>query len=102
MQIAGSKCTVCGGSIVVAKEGKYCAQCNLVVHLTCEANDRCGVCGEPYRAYEAPLSNPEQDAYLPPSLRPAGSGAPTLAVVLVLLLTFLVIYLFEFVLGRDH
>ncbi len=91
MQIAGSKCRVCGHSIVLSNEGKYCVRCENVAHRTCEPRAKCDVCGEPFQAYERPEVDPLKEAILPPALRPAGSGGPTLAIFLTVVLAGLAV-----------
>jgi hypothetical protein len=105
MQIAGNKCRVCERNIVLSTEGKFCARCGTVVHSTCEAQAKCGVCGEAYQAYERPKVDPLDEAILPPALRPAKSGGPTLALLLTTALGLLVIilwYAIEYALAHSH
>ncbi len=93
MQIAGNKCKVCGRSIVLSKEGKFCARCGTFMHLACEPREDCSACGQPLRLETPPDTDPLRDAILPPALRPARSG-PLLIALLVLVpaLLFLIIY----------
>ena len=58
MQIAGNKCKVCGRNIVFASEGKSCACCQTSVHLTCEPQANCDICGQPYQVHERPKVDP--------------------------------------------
>ncbi len=80
MQIAGSACKVCNHNIALASEGKFCPHCQTVVHLTCESDDTCRICGQRYEGYERPKFDPLTDAVLPPALRPARSAGPALAI----------------------
>ena len=82
---------MCERSIVFSTEGKFCARCGTVVHLTCEAQARCGVCGQPYQPYEPPQADPLGEAILPPALRSAKSGAPTFAILVTVALAILLI-----------
>ena len=91
MQIAGSKCKVCERNIVFSNEGKFCAHCGTVVHLACESQAQCGVCGQPFQQYEPPQADPLSEAILPPALRSAKSGAPTFAILMVVALAILLI-----------
>jgi len=105
MQIAGNKCKVCKRNIVLSTEGKFCARCGTVVHRTCEAQAKCEVCGDAYQAYERPKADPLDEAILPPALRPAKSGGPTLALLLTTALGLLVIilwYAIEYALAHSH
>jgi hypothetical protein len=90
MQIAGNKCKVCGRNIVFSSEGKLCACCGTFVHLTCELRGICDVCGERFHQYERPKADPMREAILPPALRPAKSGGPLLAGLLILFTALLV------------
>lgn len=91
MQIAGSKCKVCERNIVFSNEGKFCAHCGAVVHLACESQAKCGVCGQPFQQYEPPQADPLSEAILPPALRSTKSGAPTFAILMAVVLAILVI-----------
>jgi len=93
MQIAGNKCKVCERNIILSNEGKGCARCGTVVHRTCEPRAQCDICHEPYQAYERPKVDPLSEAILPRALRPAGSGGPTLALLLTTALAVLAIIL---------
>ena len=91
MQIAGNRCKVCAQKITLSAEGKYCALCQAVVHTACAPNDACSDCGQPYQLYERPKVDPLSDAVLPRALRPAKSGAPLLAVFIMMLVLMAVI-----------
>ena len=86
MQIAGNKCKVCGHDITLCSEGKFCGQCETVVHLACEPRDTCEACGQPYHGYERPKADPLSDAVIPPALRSGKSGGPLLAIFVMVLL----------------
>jgi hypothetical protein len=94
MQIAGNKCRVCGRSIVLSSEGKYCEGCGAFAHAACEPAGSCPICGQPFQEYERPKPDPLRDALLPRALRPARSGGPLMVALLILLpvLVFLLIY----------
>jgi len=86
IQIAGNPCKVCGQIITLSSEGKTCPHCQTVVHTACDPNETCRSCSQPYRAYERPTVDPLSEAVLPPALRPARSGAPALALLIMGLL----------------
>jgi hypothetical protein len=86
LQIAGNRCGVCGQNITLSSEGKYCAHCQTVVHTACESRETCGFCGRPYLFEERPQFDPLRDAVLPRALQPAKSGAPVLAVFIMVLM----------------
>jgi hypothetical protein len=90
MQIAGSKCRVCGSNITLSTEGKYCPQCGTYVHLACAPKHTCGECGQPFERYEPPTPDPLREGILPRALRPSRSGGLVMAAGLILLLAFLV------------
>ncbi len=92
MQIAGSKCTVCGCSIVLSREGKFCARCGTCVHLKCEPRERCGVCGQPLRSEALPDADPFRDAILPRALRPSKGGPLTAALLIIVPALLLMIF----------
>jgi hypothetical protein len=97
MQIAGNNCRICGGNIILSRDGKFCAHCQTAVHLRCEPRSECGVCGQTYQDYEAPKADPLREAVLPRALRPARSGGPVFAItaaVLFALLTMMLWYIF--------
>jgi len=91
MQIAGNQCTVCGENITLSSEGKFCADCKTVVHVTCVPSDHCSRCGQPYHFYERPKVDPLSDAVVPRALRPVKSGAPALAVFIMGLIMVVII-----------
>lgn len=91
MQIAGSRCKVCERNIVFSTEGKFCSRCGTVVHLACESQAKCGVCGQPFQQYVPPKADPFSEAILPPALRSAKSGAPTFAILMAVALAILLI-----------
>ena len=92
-QIAGNRCSVCSQNIVLSSEGKGCAHCQTFVHATCEPRETCGVCGQPYLFQKRPQFDPVSDAVLPRALRPAKSGAPMLAVFIMVLMMAAVVVL---------
>jgi hypothetical protein len=103
MQIAGSKCKVCGQKIVLSREGKFCPECNTYAHLVCEARDNCDICGRPLQNYERPEADPTRDAILPRALRPSKSGGPVLFLAaLFVFLIFLAYYGFMHLLASGH
>jgi ribosomal protein S27AE len=98
MQIAGSSCEVCGRSVTFSVDGKFCARCGTVMHLGCEPRASCGVCGQPFQSYEQPKAEPLNEALVPRSLRPVGSGGAALAMCLgagLLLLGIMVMLWFQ-------
>jgi hypothetical protein len=105
MEIVGTKCRECGQNIVLASEGKSCAQCGIAVHLICESQDACAVCGQPYQVFERPKADLLSEALLPPALRPGRSGGPALAIsagVLFLLLAIVIWFTIQYVLSNGH
>jgi hypothetical protein len=48
MQIAGSRCFVCGQNIGVMLDGAGCVACQIVVHKTCIGNPVCPKCEKPF------------------------------------------------------
>ena len=105
MQIAGNKCTVCGGKVILATEGKFCAPCGRVVHLACAPQNCCDVCGQPFEAFKPAKPDPLGEAILPRSLRTSKSGGPVLAGGIIGLLAFLVVILYYSlmqILARGH
>jgi hypothetical protein len=48
MQIAGSRCFVCGKNIGVMRDGAGCVTCQIVVHKTCAGNEICPKCEKPF------------------------------------------------------
>lgn len=93
MQIAGSKCSVCGGDIVLSKEGKFCSKCGRCMHLVCEPLEDCSICGGTLRLEAPPDADPLRDAILPRALRPAKGGPLMVALLsLVAAVLFLIIY----------
>jgi hypothetical protein len=47
MQIAGSRCFVCGQNISVVRDGAGCVACQTVVHKNCISNQVCPKCEKP-------------------------------------------------------
>ena len=93
MQIAGSICKVCSEAIVLSREGKFCPECKTFVHVRCEPPPGCSACGSRFESFIPAAADPLSDALLPSALRPAGSGGPVFAIVLVLTLVFVLILL---------
>ena len=81
MEIAGSTCAVCGQHIVLAREGKCCATCRIVVHRACDAQSTCSRCGAGYEVFEPPIADVLRDAIVPRSLRPSRSTSSVAMVV---------------------
>ena len=105
MQIAGAICKVCGFSVVLASEGKFCPHCESVVHLACDTGETCAVCGQPYQAYERPEPNPLRDAILPRALRPARSGGPAFVIgvgIGLALVSVVMWFIVQYVLSHGH
>ncbi len=91
MEIAGSTCAVCGEHVVLAREGKYCPSCRLVVHAACDDLNKCSRCGKVFEIHEPPIVDIRRDAFVPRSLRPSSNASPSAMVVLaamVLLFAF--------------
>jgi hypothetical protein len=56
MQVAGTRCDVCGKNIAWIKDGVYCPGCSRTYHVRCLAGDRrCSVCGIPCEAQSLPI-----------------------------------------------
>jgi len=104
MQIAGANCKICGETVVLATEGKFCAHCDMVVHLACDSGLNCKVCGEPYKKHEIKKRDPLGDALLSPSMRAGRNGAPALVIFLLIpgFLVILVLYLIMEALSHGH
>lgn len=103
MEIAGAKCTVCGKQIVFAREGKFCARCQRVVHLGCEAGSECPVCNGSYTNFVSPEADPLAAAVLPRALRPANSAAGILLLIVGLaIVVYVLYYLLEDALAHGH
>ena len=94
MQIVGNNCKICGRTIVLFNEGKFCAQCGTFVHLTCLPQIECDVCSQQFQHDESPKPDPLRDAFLPPALRSANSGGPTFDILLAVTLVLLGILVF--------
>jgi hypothetical protein len=105
MQIAGSKCKICGHGIVLSTEGKFCRRCETVFHTACEPADTCAICGQRYEA-QAPIKpDPLREALLPRALRPAKSGGPALAVAALIafaLLSLIAGYVTQLLMSDGH
>ncbi len=91
MQIPGNTCKVCQQPIIFSNEGKFCARCGAVVHLTCLPQPECDVCGALFQHDERSEPDPLRDAVVPRALRPLKSGAWVLAVGLGLGLLFIAV-----------
>lgn len=70
MQIAGNMCKVCQQPIVFPNEGKFCAQCEEVVHLTCLPQPECDVCGALFQHDERPEPDPLRESLWARSFQP--------------------------------
>jgi hypothetical protein len=99
MQIAGNTCKVCKRGIILSSEGKFCAACEVFVHLTCECKEICDACGRPFQHYELPKADPLSEAILPRALRPARSGGPLATALLLLLPALILIIIYYAILG---
>src|SRR5262245_51000060 len=95
MQIAGSTCAVCRQHVVLAREGKACPTCRVVVHRACETQSTCGRCGVEYAIPEPHSVDVRRDAIVPRSMRPGGSAA--LSIALVIITVFLLLFLLLFI-----
>ena len=96
MEIAGSTCKVCGQRIVLAREGKACSACRIVVHRGCDDQHTCALCGKRYEGFEPPVADVARDAVLPRSLRPGRTSSGLMVVVLAALLLFFMLFLIVF------
>lgn len=47
MQIAGSRCVVCGKNVGVIRDGIACTKCRVVYHRACLRGSDCSNCGQP-------------------------------------------------------
>src|SRR5512138_984713 len=95
MQIAGTQCSVCNRSIVIATEGKSCPGCGRIVHCGCEPSATCSACGKEFQGFDRPSADPLRDALVPRALRQGGSSFQ-IGVVLVL---FILVFVFCVFLG---
>lgn len=93
MQIAGETCMVCGKKIIFSRDGKYCQDCRIVVHQTCDPENTCTKCGRAYQTYEPPIADPAREAVVPRSLRPSGSSGPIAIVIFSAVLLFFMLLL---------
>ena len=92
MQIAGSTCTICGRRIVFADEGQFCIKCGMAVHLTCQTQPTCPVCGGPLSDYERPKPDPEWVRFNSPAERNFGPAAAVLFVVFGLVVVLWLVF----------
>jgi hypothetical protein len=88
MDIAGSTCAVCGQHVVLAREGKRCSTCSIVVHRACDTQSQCSRCGRVYESQEQPVVDPLREAIVPRSLRPSRPGSPVAMAVIGVFLLF--------------
>ena len=104
MQITGHKCKVCGQDIVLSREGKFCDQCDVFVHYTCDPRSKCGVCGRVYREFEPAKLDPSGEAIVPRVLRTTENIA--LAIIVLGAFFLIAAYLFnlfiEYALAHGH
>lgn len=96
MEIAGSTCAVCRQHVVLAREGKACPTCRIVVHRACDAQSQCSRCGAAYEIQELPIVDPLRDAIVPRSLRPGRPGSPIAMAVIGVFLLFAMFVLLLF------
>ena len=94
MEIAGSTCTICGQHVVLAREGKSCPACQIVVHCVCDAHGACAHCGRPYEVPEPPIVDLVRDTVLPRSLRTSLNATPVAMLALAVLLLFFLVLIF--------
>src|SRR5688500_9244396 len=90
VQIAGGQCNVCKGAIVFAQDGKFCPSCGVVVHRKCESESMCPHCKRHYEEY-AP-GDSTSVGIVPRALRSEMSAAPIIAVVLAVLVTLVLLF----------
>ena len=106
MEIAGSKCKICGCGIIFSTEGKFCARCGTYVHLTCEPETKCDVCGQSFQQYEPPKADPLREAILPRALRSTASSSQKFAILLggvvLAIMAGILFWLFQEVLAHGH
>jgi len=88
MEIAGSTCVVCGQHVVLAREGKACPACRVVVHRACDAQSQCSRCGGEYETQKQPIVDPMREAIVPRSLQPISPSSPVAMVVIAVFLLF--------------
>ena len=92
VQIAGNKCKVCQQNLVLSTEGKFCKKCEVVVHVKCDSQPDCPVCGQPYSAYEPCKGDPAVEAFVPRALRPVMYGGAILLLIAGLAFVFVALY----------
>src|SRR5262245_37142181 len=103
MEIAGSTCTVCGQHIVLARDGKSCTTCRIVVHRTCHTQSHCSRCGGVYQTQEPPVVDPVREATVPRNLRPVAPGSPAaMAIIGAVLCVVLFVVFIMFLLRNGH
>jgi hypothetical protein len=103
MEIAGAICSVCGRQITLAREGKFCARCEAIVHTKCDTGAECPVCRESYKEYEEPKADPLAAAFVPRALRPANSAAGILLLIAGLaFVVYILYYLLEDAPAHGH
>jgi uncharacterized membrane protein YvbJ len=90
VQIAGAPCNVCKGAIVFAQDGKFCPSCGVVVHRKCETESTCPQCKQPYA--EQTSGDSASVGIVPRALRSEMSAAPIIAVVLAVLVTLVLLF----------
>src|SRR5689334_9138386 len=92
MQIAGNTCTICGGRIVFADEGKFCLKCQTVAHLACCSEPRCPVCSGPFTEYQRPKADPDSVRFNSQAERNFGPAAAVLFVVFGLVIVLWLVF----------
>ena len=93
MEIAGNTCAACGQRVVFACDGKFCAQCGVVVHGTCDTQSTCSRCGGVYEIQQPPVVDVARDAILPRNLRPSNTAIPVAVAILGALLVLILLFL---------
>ena len=104
MQLAGSKCQVCGKSIVLAEEGMFCPQCDAAFHSPCAPEAVCSVCHAHLQRESAPTPDPLREAVVPRALRPPKNSAAVYVFLFLFLalLGMLAIHYMRGLLGGGH
>ena len=88
MNVVGCACSVCGQSIVLAREGKSCVECAITVHQACQPETTCKHCGTTYESANLADAATTESPVLPRNLRPVSNRG---LVVLILAAFLLVI-----------
>src|SRR5688572_1806100 len=91
VQIAGSQCDVCKRAVVFAEDGKFCPSCGIVFHRNCQSEFTCRRCQRHYEEHTPGDST--LPGIVPSALRTETSGAPIIAVVLAVLVTLVLLFI---------